>query len=689
MARQTWQQLILPIGIVSAILVVLMPLPAPVIDILLIANITIAVVILLTTINVKTPLEFSVFPSLLLAATLGRLVLNVATTRLILTSGHEGASAAGGVIQGFGQFVSSGSILVGAIIFAIIIVIQFVVITKGSTRISEVAARFMLDALPGKQMAIDAELNAGMIDQETAVARRTELEQQSDFFGAMDGASKFVRGDAIAAIVITAINIVGGLAIGIWQGMGPLQAAETFTRLTIGDGLASQIPAFLIALAAGLLVTRSNQKSDLSLDFFTQLVSKPQVWVIAGGFIVALIFTRMPALPLVLIGSGCFGVAYLLNRQDVESDSAQEEIVEPEPAPSVRIEDYLTVDPMEIEIGVGLVPVADPTVGGDLLERINRVRQSIASELGIILPKVRIRDNMNLESDQYRIRIFNNPVAQGTLSMGNLLATNSSLEVLQALEGEDAFEPSSGRVAKWISIDDRDEAVNSGCGILSPAGVLATHLASVSRRNAHLILTREATQHLINEAKKLNPTVVQELIPDPFRLADIQAVLQSLLQENVSVRQLGMILETIGGSDPGQRTRMELVELVRKRLAANICAKVMDAENSLHAIRLQPETESFIADAFDWETQNIKPSVPTEDTELLIEQIELETDLFAESGIAPVLLVSPSVRPILRSLLADRIPGLAILSTSELIPEANVKTLTALQLTASGFSEAC
>ena len=411
------QDLILPVGIITSVLVIMIPLPAALMDVLLSANITVAVLVLLTTVFVRTPLEFNIFPSLLLATTLFRLVLNVATTRLILThAGADGLWAAGGVVKAFGEFVAGDKIVVGLIIFAIIVVIQFVVITKGATRVSEVAARFALDGMPGRQMAIDADLNAGTIDEREAQRRRLEITKQADFFGAMDGASKFVRGDAIAGIIITLINIVGGLFIGmIESGMSFTQAADIFTKLTIGDGLVTQVPAFLISLAAGLLVTRSSQDSDLPADFIKQLFSRPQALAVAGGFLGVLMFTHLPHLPLLAIGGACVGLALTITRRENRAAAVIKAKKQTEAAkrPEERVEDFLAVDPMEVEIGVGLIRLADPKRGGDLLERIQRVRQNVAADIGVILPKVRIRDNMRLEQNQYRIKIADMVVSEG------------------------------------------------------------------------------------------------------------------------------------------------------------------------------------------------------------------------------------------------------------------------------------
>ncbi len=442
------QDLILPIAMIASVLVILVPLPPALLDVLLVGNITIAVIVLLTTIYVRTPLEFSIFPALLLATTLARLVLNVATTRLILTS--DKLESAGGVITAFADFVAGDKVVVGLIIFIIIVVIQFVVITKGATRISEVAARFALDGMPGKQMAIDADLNAGIIDEHQAQERRDEITQQADFYGAMDGASKFVRGDAVAGIVITVINILGGLFIGMVEyDMSLMEAGMLFTKLTIGDGLVSQVPAFLVSLAAGLLVTRSTRKSNLPQEFIGQLFSRPQAMAIAGGFLAVLITTDLPKMPLMFLCGACLGISRLLVQKEAKLLSEQEQEQKQEPEAEERIEDFLTVDPMEVEVGVGLIRLADPKRGGDLLERVQRVRQSVASEIGIIMPKVRIRDNMRLDPNQYRIKIADMPVAQDAIEPGHLLAIDSGMTTGK-VDGILTKDPAFGTDALWI-----------------------------------------------------------------------------------------------------------------------------------------------------------------------------------------------------------------------------------------------
>jgi len=663
------QDLILPIGIIASVLVILVPLPTALMDLLLASNITIAVIMLLTTIYVKTPLEFNIFPSLLLATTLMRLVLNVATTRLILTRAEQmGMNAAGGVIKTFGEFVAGDKIVVGLIIFSIIVLIQFVVITKGATRISEVAARFALDGMPGKQMAIDADLNAGIIDEHEAQQRRAEITQQADFFGAMDGASKFVRGDAVAGIVITLINIVGGLYIGVVEiGWGVGESADLFTRLTIGDGLVSQVPAFLISLAAALLVTRSSRESNLPRDFISQLFSRPQALVIAGGFLGILIFTSMPKVPLFMIGTSCFILASVISRRQTETtvgDEAKKKAEASKPAEE-RIEDYLSVDPMECEIGVGLIRLADPKRGGDLLERIQRVRQNVASEIGLILPKVRIRDNMRLEQNQYSVKIADMEVATGTVHPGMFLAIDSGVTTGK-ISGVETKDPAFGTPAVWIQPSVRDQAEMFGYTVVEPGSVIATHLTEVVRKHADEILNRDATKHLVDELKQTSPAVVDELIPGMMKLAEVQQILQMLLREGVPIRQLGPILETLGDYAGRSKDPILLTEYVRHRLARAICTKYRDAENHLRVVTLDPTLEDRIRAGFDHNEHGLFIRMSPPAVEATCNVIAAGIQKLIVAGHRPILLVSPQIRTAVKQLTSPHLPQLIVLSFNEI-----------------------
>ncbi|MCI0358252.1 MAG: flagellar biosynthesis protein FlhA [Planctomycetaceae bacterium] len=672
-----WQDLVLPLCLVASVLVILVPLPAHVLDVLLAANIAVSVIVLLTTVYVRTPLEFSIFPTLLLATTLFRLVLNVASTRLILTrAGEDGMAAAGGVIKAFGEFVAGDQLVVGLIIFVIIVVIQFVVITKGATRISEVAARFALDGMPGRQMAIDADLSAGVIDENEARRRRLEITQHADFFGAMDGASKFVRGDAIAGIVIIFVNIIGGFVIGVAQeGMSLAESAKVFTMLSIGDGLVTQVPALLVSLAAGLLVTRSTQKTDLPAQFLAQLFSNPRALAVAAGFLAILVLTNLPKVPLLALGAGCGSLALLLsrrNRQALAEQAAQAQAAADAKKPEERIEDYLAIDPMEIEIGAALVKLASPKYGGDLLPRITAVRQSVASDLGIILPKVRVRDNIRLGETYYRVKIAGSVVAHGEVMPGKLLALDAGAAT-GPISGIETRDPAFQQPAVWIDPGLRDEADLLGYRLVEPSAVLATHLTEIVLRHADELLTRDATKHLIDELKKTSPAVVDELIPSPLKVADVQQVLQLLLREEVPIRQLGLILETMGDLAGKTKDAVLLAEHVRQRLARTISSRYRDAEGRLHVLTLDPSLEDKIASGIDHTERGLVIRTAPQTIERMCDQIHGELPKLTRGGKRPVLLVAPQIRPALRQMAAANLPRLVVLSYGEVSRDTKVE----------------
>jgi flagellar biosynthesis protein FlhA len=673
------QDLILPIAMITSVLVIMVPLPAALMDVLLAANITVAVLILLTTIYVRQPLEFSVFPSMLLATTLARLVLNVATTRLILTrAGTDGLFAAGHVVSSFAAFVSGERIVVGIIIFIIIVVIQFVVITKGATRISEVAARFALDGMPGKQMAIDADLNAGIIDEREAQARRSEITRQADFYGAMDGASKFVRGDAIAGIIITVINIVGGLIIGMAEfHMSLGQAAKVYTHLTIGDGLVSQVPAFLISLAAGLLVTRSTQKSNMPREFMQQIFMRPQALAVTGGFLSILVFTSLPRVPLLALAGSCIGLSRMMTRRESQAAVTAVHDAEAEKKakqPEERVEDFLTVDPMEIELGVGLIRLADPNRGGDLLDRVQRVRQNIAGEIGILMPKVRIRDNMRLEATAYRIKIADIPVAQAEIQPTQLLAIDSGMTTGK-IDGIATKDPAFGSEARWINPGLADQAELYGYTVVEPGAVLATHLTETCRRHADEILTRDATKHLIDELKTSSPTVVSELIPGVMSLAEVQAILHLLLREQVSIRQLSVILETLGDYGTRSKDPVLLTEYVRHRLARQICTRYRNSEGELYVVALDPALEDRIRAGFEHTDRGLFIRMSPQSVEATCKAINAEIGKLTTRSHTPIVLVSPQIRAAVKRLTENHLPHLIVLSFNEVTRDTKIVTL--------------
>ncbi|MCC6510373.1 MAG: flagellar biosynthesis protein FlhA [Pirellulaceae bacterium] len=667
-----YRDLVLPVAIIGCVGVILVPLPPLMIDILLAGNVAVSILVLLTTIYIRTPLEFSVFPTLLVATTLARLVLNVATTRLILTKADSDAeAAAGGVIQAFGEFVAGERIEVGIILFVIIVAIQFLVITKGATRVSEVAARFSLDGMPGRQMAIDADLNAGVIDEQEAQRRRDQVQRQADFYGAMDGASKFVRGDAIAGILITIINIIGGLYVGMmYADMTISQSFGLFTRLTIGDGLASQIPAFLISLAAALLVTRSTQQVNLPLEFLNQLVSRPQALAVAGGFLILLIFTQLPTIPLLTLGGGCVGLALMVQRQNADLAKRQQqiqqdaEVAKHKPAEK-KAEDYLEVDPMRIEIGAGLLPLADPRRGGDLMDRISSVRAILASDMGILLPKVRLKDKLSLPQTVYEIQIAGNRVDRGEVLPGRVLAIDTGRATV-ALNDNPTKEPAAGRTAYWITPEEQARAEMYGYEIVSPAAVISTHLQEVARRFSHELLTRDATKQLVDQLKQASPTVVEELIPGVMKLSDVQTILQMLLREDVPIRQLGLIFESLGDYAPRVKDLVSLNEMVRARLSRTICQRFRDANGQMHVITMDPAMEDRIAAGFEIDGRGLRIRMSPQAADITVTQIAKQLKQLTQTGHRPLLVVSPRVRAALREITHEKLPDLRILSHQEI-----------------------
>lgn len=680
--RALWSRnlsLIFPVLIMTSVLVIVAPLPPVLLDLLIAANITLGVVILLTTIHVTNPLEFSVFPAILLGTTLSRLVLNVASTRLILTGAADrGTEAAGGVIQAFGEFVAGGSPAVGVIIFIILIAIQFLVITKGATRISEVAARFALDGMPGKQMAIDADLNAGLISSEDAKRRRQEISDAADFYGAMDGASKFVRGDAIASIVITLINIAGGLYIGMIQhGMTFNDAIMVFTTLTIGDGLVTQVPAFLISLAAGLIVTRTSADSNLPGDVVGQLFRHPVAMFMAACFLVSLAFTGLPTVPLMTLGIGC-GVIGLMLQQNKKEDVHQQQIEEQQQAeqkPEPKPEDNLHVDAMELELGVGLLRLADPASGGDLLDRVTRVRHKIAQELGIILPKVRIRDNIRLQQRQYQVKIRGVVVAKADVLTDRLLAIDTGA-VSGNVPGHDTIDPAFNRPAKWIERIHRERAEMMGFSVVEPSAVLVTHLTEVVREHSSELLTRQQVHELVENLKQTSPTIVEELIPTLLRTAQVHQVLANLLKERVPIRDLETILEALSNYADRTKELGILTEYVRNRLAPMICQQYRDQNNVLHVVTLDPAVEDILASGFEFGENSVITKLSPQVTEATTMGIADKLQILVAKGHAPVVLTtSPQVRAGLKQITSSTLPKLAVISLSEVTRDTNVEAV--------------
>lgn len=676
-----YRDLLFPFAIIACLVVILVPLPPALMDILLSANIAIAVIILLTTIYIRTPLEFSVFPALLVATALSRLVLNMATTRLILTrSDSDGENAAGEVILAFGEFVAGDRLEVGIILFIIIFVIQFVVITKGATRISEVAARFALDGMPGRQMAIDADLSAGAIDEKEAQRRREAVTRQADFFGAMDGASKFVRGDAIAGIIITVINIIGGLYVGYMHaGMSLAQAGEVFTKLTIGDGLVSQVPAFLISIAAALLVTRSSQQSNLPVELLQQLFSNPRALIVAAGFLGLMTFSALPTFPLLSLGGGCLALGLMINRQKkqdqvIEDKKKKQTEAAVKAPPEKKVEDYLEVDPMRVELGAKLIPLADPSRNGDLMKRISTVRALLASEMGMLLPTVRIKDKMSLPESTYEIMLGGDRIAQGMLRTGKLLAIDTGMTT-GSLMGEETRDPAFGKTAYWIEPQARQQAEIYGYQVAEPGAVLATHLQEVARRHGSELLTRDTTKQLIDQLKKSSPAVVDELIPSVMRLNDVQQVLQNLLKEDIPIRQLSLIMETLGDYAPRVKDPIWLTEYTRHRLARTISHRFRDSQGRLHVVTVDPAMEDRIVAGIEHTDRGLFIRMSPQAIEITCRQIATQIKKLEAIGRPPVLLVSPKIRPALRQITQDVMPELRIMSYHEVSRDTSIESM--------------
>lgn len=675
MNKNNWYDLIIPASIIACLLVLLVPLPPFMLDMLMAGNITLAVVILLTTLNIKTSLELSVFPTVLLAATLGRLVLNVASTRLILTGAStQGTEAAGRVIESFGNFVAGNDIIVGIVIFAILVVIQFVVITKGSTRVSEVAARFMLDGMPGRQMAIDADLNSGLITQQQAQRQRKDLTSQADFFGAMDGASKFVRGDAIAATIITAINIVVGLGYGVVKAdMDLANASEVYTKLTIGDGLVSQIPALLVSLATAVLVTRTSQDTKLSNQLISQLFNKPQVLIVTAAFLTALTFTQLPKAPMLTMAAGCVGLAYILTKSDARNTSEPDTTKPSEKAsPETPLSDLLRIDAIEIGLGVRLLPLANRDIEDNILRRIQSIRNKLATDLGIVLPEIRIRDNLQLAGNQYEILIQGNPITSGRLSVNRLLVIDDHPDLDSELPGTVPGEGGvAHRGARWISKNQRNKALQLGLQPLTPVEVLAIHLQDTVREHADTLLTLDATHQLVEQLREFSPTAVGELIPELLGLGQVQQVLRNLLSENISVRPLAEILESLSEIAPRQTHPIKMTEYVRTRLARNISTAVAKKEG-LHLLTLRPELEKQISDSMRFTELDFEFSLPYQIQESLIRELQNQRRQTQTEQGTFVLVVGDSIRPAIARLSRNKLLEIAVLSANELVAETEI-----------------
>jgi len=662
-------------AVILIILMIIIPLPPWMLDIFFAVNISISVVILLISMFTTHVLQLSVFPTLLLVTTLFRLALNVSSTRLILSEAN-----AGKIVQAFGEFVIGGNYAVGIVIFLIIIIIQFIVITNGAGRVSEVTARFTLDAMPGKQMSIDADLNAGMITEEQARERRKNLQSEADFYGAMDGASKFVKGDAIAGIIITIINILGGIIIGIlMNGMDAAQAAATYTQLTIGDGLVGQIPALLISTASGILVTRSGSDENLGTQLTSQLTAFPVVIAIAS--FVLFIFALIPGMPtfIFLMLSGATGYsAYLLFKEEKAKVAStleleEKEIIETESREPENVMNLITVEPLEIEIGYGLIPLADESTGGDLLQRISSVRRQCAIEMGIVVQPIRIRDNLQLKTNEYVIKIRGTVIARSELMPNMFLCMDPSNEEI-SMPGIKTLEPTFGIEALWINKDQREEAEIKGLTVVDPTTVMVTHLTETIKAHSYELLGRQETKLIIDSVKEKYNTVVEELIPDLMTIGEIQKVLQNLLREKVSIKDMVTILECLADNSRNTKDIELLTEYVRFSLGRNICNELVDENNAITVLTLSQEIDSIIGSNIQKSMQGSFPAVNPEVTTEILNSIRdgLNRTYFPNN--IPVILVSPRIRPAFRKLIEMVFPNVAVLSLNEIPNDIEIRT---------------
>ncbi|MCK5404296.1 MAG: flagellar biosynthesis protein FlhA [Desulfobulbaceae bacterium] len=677
--------LVVAVGVVSILMVMIIPLPTFILDLLLSLGITMGLVILLMAMYNTNPLDFSSFPSLLLVTTLYRLSLNIASTRLILLHGHEGPGAVGQVIQSFGTFVVGGSFAVGLIIFLIMVLINFIVITKGSGRIAEVAARFTLDAMPGKQMAIDADLNAGLIDEAEAKKRRKEIAMQSEFYGAMDGASKFVRGEAIASIVIMVINIIGGLCIGAFlQGMDIFQALETYTLLTIGDGLVSQIPALVISTSAGIIVSRAASDASMGKEFSKQFTQQPQALAVASGII--LLFGLIPGLPHVaflFLGTVMGGVAYLafqkqaLEQKEVEEEEEREE--EALPGSPETVENLLPLDTLELEVGYGLIPLVDESQDGDLLERIRGIRRQFAMDMGLIIPSMHVRDNLQLKPDEYALLLKGVEITRGELMMGYLLAMDSGA-AKREIEGVPTVEPAFKLPAVWIQEDKRDEAQLAGYTVVDPSTVVATHLTEVLRTHGDELLGRQDAQKLLDNLAKTHPKVVEELVPELMILGGVQKVLQNLLRERVSIRDMLTICETLADYAPKVKDTDVLTEYVRQKLSRSIVSSFVDDEGNISVLTLSTQIEDFVRESVQQSEQGGFLSLEPNFAQRLLDSVQESVERVSNEGYQPIIICASVIRRHLRQFLARFLPQVVVLSHNELTSHIKIESLGTIEI---------
>ena len=665
-------------GVLAAVILIvamlIIPLPTWLLSFLIIINITLALLVLLTAMNMKEALDFSIFPSIILLLTLFRLALSISTTRAILSEGD-----AGEVVETFGNFVTGGNILVGLVIFMLLVIIQFIVITKGSERVAEVAARFTLDAMPGKQMSIDADLNAGMISEKEARERREKVSGEADFYGAMDGATKFVKGDAIASIIMVFINLLVGMVIGMMQmGLSFGEAASKYSLLTVGDGLVSQIPALLISTATGIVVTRAASDGNLGVDITNQLFAQSKLLYVAGGTIFLLgIFTPIPLWITLPISAALILGAFLMDRKkeedpeeilEMEQEVAADTMKSPE-----NVVNLLSVDPIEFEFGYGLIPLVDAAQGGDLLDRVVMIRRQLALELGIVIPVVRIRDNIQLQPNEYRIKIKGNEMARGELLLDHYLAMSPGDD--NSIEGIDTIEPSFGLPAKWITEPVKEDAEMLGYTVVDPPSVVSTHLTEMIRANAHELLGRQEAKQLIDHLRETHAILVEELTPTPLSIGEIQKVLAKLLRENVSIRNLPIIFETLADYAKLTSDTDILTEYVRQALARQITTQFVNGQPALKVITVSGKVEKMVADSIQQTDHGNYLAMDPQESQYVLEAIAKEVERVSFMEQSPLILCSPGVRMYLRQLTERYFPQIPILSYNELDAAVEIQSV--------------
>jgi len=686
--QQDWKSLLLrsdvmvAVGLVAILMVMILPLPSFMLDIFLSMNITIALLILIICLYTMKPLEFALFPSVLLATTLFRLSLNVASTRLILLRGNEGPSAAGSVIQSFGQFVVGGNYVVGIVVFIILVVINFMVITKGAGRVAEVSARFTLDAMPGKQMAIDADLNAGLLTEAEARERRQEIASEATFYGAMDGASKFVKGDAIAGIIITLINIGAGFVIGVMQkSMAPGTAAETYTILTVGDGLVGQIPALIISTAAGILVTRTAGEQDFGGALKTQFSIHPQaLWVVSGILLAFALIPGLPTIPFLVLSSALAFAAYKVQKTQADEEIAQQQEHKPSTTQEENYEEMLAVDMLELEVGYGLIPMVDANQNGELLPRIRSIRKQFALDFGFIIPPIHIKDNLQLKPNEYAVLLKGMRIAGGEILPNHHLAMNPGIAT-EPLKGVATTEPAFGLPATWIAEELKERAQIAGYTVVDGTTVITTHITEIIKRHAHELIGRQEVQNLLDNIGKSYPKLVEELTPNLLPLGCIMKVLQNLLREQVSIRDLRTILETLADWGGATKDPDLLTEQVRQAMARTISGQHAQEDDLLELMTLDQQLEETIEQSVQRTAEGSYLTLDPGTAQALLENLAATMQSLG-GGTTPILLCPPTIRPHVKRLTERYLPNLVCLSHNEISPHLRVQSLGTVSINA-------